>query len=72
MRVRPPNGKPRSVPWSACARVCKMAAGASMPWQEALQALTGETEMDASAILDYFAPLSTWLDTQTQGLTCGY
>ncbi len=57
----------------AGARLQKLlAAGASLPWQEALQALTGETEMDASAILDYFAPLSAWLDTQTQGLTCGY
>lgn len=47
-------------------------AGASKPWQEALSALTGETAMDASAILDYFAPLSAWLDTQTKDLTCGW
>ncbi len=46
--------------------------GASRPWQEALAELTGETAMDASAILDYFAPLSAHLDEQTKGLTCGY
>jgi len=26
--------------------------------------MTGEERMDASAILDYFAPLKTWLDAQ--------
>jgi peptidyl-dipeptidase A len=26
--------------------------------------MTGEEKMDATAILDYFAPLKTWLDEQ--------
>ncbi len=38
--------------------------GASRPWPEALYALTGERQMDATAILDYFAPLKKWLDEQ--------
>jgi peptidyl-dipeptidase A len=38
--------------------------GASRPWPEALYALTGERQMDATAILEYFAPLKTWLDEQ--------
>jgi len=38
--------------------------GQSRPWPEALQALTGERQMDATAILDYFAPLQKWLDEQ--------
>lgn len=38
--------------------------GQSRPWPEALKALTGEDKMDATAILDYFAPLKTWLDEQ--------
>jgi peptidyl-dipeptidase A len=38
--------------------------GQSRPWPEALKALTGETKMDAGAILDYFAPLKKWLDKQ--------
>ena len=46
--------------------------GASRPWPEALEALTGEREMDASAIIDYFAPLMDWLDRQNQGRTCGW
>ncbi|MBL8784491.1 MAG: M2 family metallopeptidase [Deltaproteobacteria bacterium] len=51
-----------------------LALGASKPWQEALFALSGERQMDASAILDYFAPLTTWIDAQikTEGLTCGW
>jgi len=40
--------------------------GQSRPWPEALKALTGENKMDATAILDYFAPLKTWLDEQNK------
>jgi peptidyl-dipeptidase A len=43
--------------------------GQSRPWPEALKALTGEDKMDATAILDYFAPLKTWLDEQNRTLT---
>ncbi len=39
-----------------------LAMGASRPWQEALKTMTGEETMDASAIVDYFAPLKVWLD----------
>ena len=46
--------------------------GLSQPWPVALQALTGSREIDASAILDYFAPLQTWLDAQNQGRRCGW
>jgi peptidyl-dipeptidase A len=38
--------------------------GLSRPWPEALKALTGEERMDATALLDYFAPLKRWLDEQ--------
>lgn len=38
--------------------------GLSRPWPEALKAMTGEDKMDATAILDYFAPLKAWLDEQ--------
>ena len=46
--------------------------GASQPWQNALQKITGKPEMDSSAILDYFAPLKTYLDEQNKGRTCGW
>ena len=46
--------------------------GSSRPWPEALKALTGEDRMDATAILDYFAPLKQWLDQQNQGRKIGF
>ncbi len=49
-----------------------LAMGSSRPWQDALQALTGSRDMDATAILDYFAPLKTWLDQQNKGQVCGW
>jgi peptidyl-dipeptidase A len=49
-----------------------LSMGVSRPWPEALQALTGESKIDATAIQDYFAPLKTWLDEQNQGQQCGW
>jgi peptidyl-dipeptidase A len=46
--------------------------GQSRPWPEALEALTGSKQMDATAILDYFAPLSKWLDQQLAGKPVGW
>lgn len=49
-----------------------MAMGLSRPWPEALEALTGSQQMDATAIRDYFAPLQEWLDAQLAGQTAGW
>jgi len=49
-----------------------LSMGLSRPWPEALDALTGTKQMDATAILDYFAPLSTWLDEQLKGKPVGW
>jgi len=46
--------------------------GMSRPWPDALEAVSGQREVDASAILDYFAPLMTWLEQQNSGRTCGW
>jgi peptidyl-dipeptidase A len=46
--------------------------GQSRPWPEALHAMTGERQIDATAILDYFAPLKKWLDEQNKGRTIGW
>ena len=46
--------------------------GASKSWPDALEALTGERQMDARAMADYFAPLKTWLDEQNQGKPVGW
>jgi peptidyl-dipeptidase A len=46
--------------------------GVSRPWQEALQAMTGQNKMDATAVIDYFAPLKEWLDQQNKDRQCGW
>jgi peptidyl-dipeptidase A len=46
--------------------------GQSKPWPDALEALTGEREMDAGALLEYFAPLKKWLDEQNRGVKEGW
>ena len=46
--------------------------GASKPWPDALEALTGQRTMDATAMADYFAPLKTWLDEQNADRTIGW
>ena len=46
--------------------------GQSKPWPDAMEALTGQRQMDASAIIDYFAPLNAWLKEQNEGRQCGW
>ncbi|MDX1584123.1 MAG: M2 family metallopeptidase [Thermoanaerobaculia bacterium] len=46
--------------------------GASRPWPEALEAITGSPDMDATAIVDYFEPLLAWLEEQNEGRQCGW
>lgn len=46
--------------------------GSSKPWPDALEAFTGTRNMDASAIIEYFAPLVGYLETQNEGKTCGW
>jgi len=41
-----------------------LALGLSKHWSVALKAMTGETKLDASAILDYFDPLIKYFDSQ--------
>ena len=47
-------------------------SGASRPWADVLELGTGQRDMDATAILDYFAPLQAWLDEQNAGRSCGW
>jgi peptidyl-dipeptidase A len=46
--------------------------GQSKPWPEAMQVVTGQRQGDASAILEYFAPLKKWLDEQNKGMKVGW
>ncbi|WP_076070166.1 M2 family metallopeptidase [Sphingomonas montana] len=49
-----------------------LAMGASKPWPDALQAFTGTRQMSGKALVDYFAPLKTWLDQQNKGKPSGW
>ncbi len=46
--------------------------GASKPWPDALEVLTGQREMDATALTEYFAPLQQWLKKQNADQKCGW
>ncbi len=49
-----------------------LAMGASKPWPDALEKLTGTREMDGSAVIEYFGPLMKYLEEQNQGRACGW
>jgi peptidyl-dipeptidase A len=49
-----------------------LSLGMSKPWPDALEAVTGQRQIDATAILDYFAPLQKWLDEQNKGKPVGW
>ena len=40
--------------------------GSSKPWPDAMEVLTGQREMDASGLLDYFRPLADWLEKENK------
>jgi peptidyl-dipeptidase A len=46
--------------------------GASQPWQQTMQKLTGTPQMDGSAIIEYFGPLMGWLKEQNDDQKCGW
>lgn len=46
--------------------------GASQPWQQTIKEFSGSDKMDADAVIEYFKPLSVWLEKQNQGQHCGW
>ncbi|XP_066442305.1 angiotensin-converting enzyme isoform X2 [Eleutherodactylus coqui] len=49
-------------------------AGSSRPWQEILKEMTGTDRMDVGPLLEYFQPVTTWLEEQNRinGETLGW
>lgn len=43
-----------------------MRSGSSKPWPEVLQETLGTNKMDAGALMDYFKPITTWLEQQNK------
>jgi peptidyl-dipeptidase A len=46
--------------------------GQSREWPDALEALTGERQMDPRGLLEYFEPLRRWLDQQYRDAPSGW
>ena len=49
-----------------------MKPGISQPWQDTYEAAIGTRELDASVIIDYFAPLMSWLEQENRDRSCGW
>jgi len=47
-------------------------SGSSKPWADVLFEMTGSRTMDASAFLEYFAPLAEYLKKKNEGQKCGW
>lgn len=43
-----------------------LALGASKPWPDALEIITGQRKMEASALVEYFKPLQDWLEKKNK------
>lgn len=46
--------------------------GSSKPWPDAMEAITGQREMSALPLVEYFQPLIDWLEVENQGETLGW
>ncbi|XP_064594923.1 angiotensin-converting enzyme-like [Liolophura sinensis] len=46
--------------------------GASKPWPDAMYRITGQREMDAGALMEYFQPLIDWLKEQNVNENLGW
>lgn len=40
--------------------------GASKPWQDAMEKITGQKNMDSAGLLEYFKPLTDWLTEENK------
>jgi peptidyl-dipeptidase A len=49
-----------------------LARRSSPPWQGRFHEVTGTWQIDASAIMDYSAPLRGWLAEQNHRQQCGW
>lgn len=51
-----------------------LSLGSSKPWPDAMEVLTNNRKMEATAILEYFAPLYEWLikTNEANGVEIGW
>ncbi|XP_071826025.1 angiotensin-converting enzyme-like [Apostichopus japonicus] len=46
--------------------------GSSQHWTNAMETITGQTEMKSDALVEYFKPLTEWLEKQNENETIGW
>ncbi len=49
-----------------------LSLGASQPWPDALEKMTGTRQMNAEPLVKYFDPLMGWLEEQNKDRQCGW
>ena len=49
-----------------------MKLGSSLPWPDALEAITGSRSMSAEPLVEYFEPLLQWLKKENKGHPIGW
>ena len=49
-----------------------MSLGKTKPWQDAMKIMTGQRNMDAGPLLEYFRPLQDWLKKENEGKDVGW
>ena len=54
----------RRISWYLMSCRSMLSLGRSKPWPEAMFAITGQRDFDASAMIDYFRNLQTWLQME--------
>lgn len=40
--------------------------GSSKPWQDAMERITGQKNMESAGLLEYFKPLTDWLTAENK------
>lgn len=43
-----------------------LSLGSSKTWPEALEIITGQRKMEATALIEYFKPLQVWLEKKNK------
>ncbi|XP_036407894.1 angiotensin-converting enzyme-like [Megalops cyprinoides] len=49
-----------------------LSVGSSKPWPDVLQEALGTNKMDAGPLMNYFSPITQWLQEQNKGETLGW
>ena len=49
-----------------------MSLGNTRPWEDAMEIMTGQRNIDIGPFLEYFQPLHDWLKTENEGKDVGW